>query len=170
MRDLAANGFAVTIQRVLGKLLPMGNTTVFQELSIGDIAVRVGLSVIAGTLIGLERLFHHKEAGLKTNTLVALGAGIFGMIATNSNYMPNWSASQFSIGVITGVGFLGSGIVLRNTHHIQGVNSAATIWVSAGVGLACGMGEYGIGYVSLLAVILVQICHRWIEDRVNIRS
>jgi putative Mg2+ transporter-C (MgtC) family protein len=141
-----------------------------QALSVQDIAMRVGTSVLGGTAIGLERLWYHKAAGLKTNTLVALGAAIFGMIGENSQFLQNWSASQFSIGVITGVGFLGSGIMMQRADHVQGVNSAATIWVSAGVGLACGMGEYGVGLISLFAVIFVQFVHRWIESKVHQES
>lgn len=123
--------------------------------------------MLSGTLIGLERLWHHKVAGLKTNTLVCLGATIFGMISTNSQYMQNWSGSQFAIGVITGVGFLGSGIILQGSGHIQGVNSAATIWVASGVGLAVGMGEYGLGLISLAAILIVQFTHKTIESRVD---
>jgi putative Mg2+ transporter-C (MgtC) family protein len=139
----------------------------FQDLGPYEIVLRVCASVAAGTLIGLERLWRHKVAGLKTNTLVSLGSAIFGLISTNSQWVPNWSASQFSIGVITGVGFLGSGIMLRGPGHVQGINSAATIWVSAGIGLACGMGEYGLGFISLAAVLLVQFVHRWIEDKIE---
>jgi putative Mg2+ transporter-C (MgtC) family protein len=139
----------------------------FQDLSPIDITFRIGASVFAGSLIGLERLWHHKAAGLKTNTLVSMGSAIFGLISTNSQWVQNWSASQFSIGVITGVGFLGSGIILHGGEHIQGINSAATIWVSAGVGLACGMGEYGLAFISLAAVLIVQFIHRWVENKVS---
>jgi putative Mg2+ transporter-C (MgtC) family protein len=139
----------------------------FQALGANEILLRVAASVLAGSLIGLERLWRHKAAGLKTNTLVSLGSAIFGLISTNSEHIPNWSASQFSIGVITGVGFLGSGIILQGTRHIQGVNSAATIWVAAGVGLACGMGEYGMAFISLGAILFVQFFHRWIEEKVR---
>ena len=92
------------------------------------------------------------------------------MISTNSEYLPNWSGSQFAIGVITGVGFLGSGIILQGQQHVQGVNSAATIWVASGVGLAIGMGQYGLGFVSLFAILLVQFTHRLIEARVTSRN
>ncbi len=139
----------------------------FQTLGAEEIALRVSIGVFAGTLIGLERLWNHKEAGLKTNTLVCLGATIFGLISTNSQYLQNWSGSQFAIGVITGVGFLGSGIILQGHGHVQGVNSAATIWVASGVGLAVGMGEYGLGLISLAAILAVQFTHRKIEAKVN---
>lgn len=145
----------------------MNNIVLFPELSGAEVTLRVVSAVLVGTAIGMERLWHHKEAGLKTNTLVCLGAAIFGMIASNSNSFQNWSASQFTIGVITGVGFLGSGIILRGQDHVQGVNSAATIWVASGVGLACGMGEYGLTLVSVGAILFVQFCHRWIETLVS---
>jgi putative Mg2+ transporter-C (MgtC) family protein len=138
----------------------------FQDLDLMEISLRIFFSIIAGSLIGLERLWHHKEAGLKTNTLVCMGATIFGMISTNSSALPLWSASQFSAGIITGVGFLGSGIILQRNQHIQGVNSAATIWVSAGLGLACGVGQYGLAIVALVAVLVVQFFHRWVESKV----
>ena len=143
------------------------NTHPLQNLEMAETVLRVASAVLAGTLIGLERLWHHKEASLKTNTLVALGAAIFGIISMSMNGIPNWSASQLSVGVLTGVGFLGSGIIFQRTGHIQGINSAATIWVSAGVGLACGMGQYELALISLLATLAVQFLHRWIESKVG---
>ena len=145
----------------------MSSPIMFQNLNEVEIAIRVFASVIAGSLIGFERLWYHKIAGLKTNTLVCLGATIFGMISTNSQYLQNWSGSQFAIGVITGVGFLGSGIILQGSGHVQGVNSAATIWVASGVGLALGMGQFGLGFISLIAIMLVQLIHRKIESTVT---
>lgn len=142
----------------------------FQLLSVNEVFLRVVLGVFAGSLIGLERLLHHKVAGLKTNTLVCLGATIFGMIATNSAFIHNWSASQFAIGVITGVGFLGSGIILQGPANVQGVNSAATIWVASAVGLSLGMGEFGLGLVSLAAILTVQYTHRRFEAAVVSRE
>lgn len=131
-----------------------------------EMNLRIAAAILAGTLIGFERLWRHKEAGLKTNTLVALGACIFGLIGAEST-LPNWSASQFAIGVITGVGFLGSGIMLKDKGHVQGINSAATVWVSAAIGLACGMGEYAIAFSSLCGSLIVQILHRTIEGKVS---
>jgi putative Mg2+ transporter-C (MgtC) family protein len=142
----------------------------FQNLSLNEICLSVGAATLAGSLIGLERLWRHKSAALKTNTLVSLGACVFGMMSVNSSFLQNWSASQFSIGVITGVGFLGSGIMIHDQGRIQGINSAATVWVSAGVGLACGMGEYALAGVTLVAVLIVQFLHRWIESKVNTDS
>ena len=147
--------------------LPLILGTAFQSLPPAEVGIRVAASILTGSLIGLERLWRHKEAGFKTNTLVSLGAALFGMIATNSSFLQNWSASQFSIGVITGVGFLGSGIILQGTNHVQGINSAATVWVSSGIGLACGMGEYGLAGFSLFGMLFVQFFHRWIENRMN---
>lgn len=146
--------------------------TFFQELQPGEISLRLFMAALGGSLIGIERLMRHKEAGLKTNTLVALGASVFGLIAANSAYLANWSASQFATGVVTGIGFLGSGVILqRGTQgsqdiaHLQGVNSAATIWSSAGLGLACGLGQYGLSLMALVAILIVQVLHRWIEER-----
>lgn len=145
----------------------MDTSSLFQSLGLTVVLARVLCGVLAGTLIGLERLWHHKQAGLKTNTLVCLGATIFGMIATNSQHLQNWSGSQFAMGVVTGVGFLGSGIILQGPGHIQGVNSAATIWVASGVGLAIGMGEFGLAFVSLAGILIVQFTHRRIESKVD---
>jgi putative Mg2+ transporter-C (MgtC) family protein len=136
-----------------------------QTLPTAEIAVRLASAVLIGTAIGLERMWHHKVAGLKTNTLVTLGAAIFGIISADASFLPNWSASQFSIGVITGIGFLGSGIMIQGGGHIQGINSAATIWVAAATGLACGFGEYTLAILSLIAVVTVQFVHKWIENR-----
>lgn len=139
------------------------NDPFVRTLAPATVVLRIVFAVLAGSLIGLERLLNHKQASLKTNTLVALGSCVFGLIATDSYFLPSWSASQFSIGVITGIGFLGSGIMMHNSNQLQGVNSAATIWVSAGIGLACGLGEGAIATWSLIACLGVQYLHRWIE-------
>jgi putative Mg2+ transporter-C (MgtC) family protein len=139
-------------------------------IPIVDLCMSIGSAVVAGSLIGLERLWHHKAAALKTNTLVCLGACIFSVIGMNGTNLPNWSASQFSMGVIAGVGFLGSGIMMQSKGHIQGINSAATIWVSAGIGLACGMAEYELAGVALAATLFVQVFHRWAESLVYNRK
>lgn len=111
------------------------------------ISMRLGAAVLVGGLIGLNRDLHRKPAGVRTHALVSLGAALIVIVA-----LPPGSAdphrydalSRVVQGVLTGIGFLGAGVILRNPHkqHISGLTTAATIWLTALLGVACGVGLY----------------------------
>jgi len=102
-----------------------------------EIILRLSLSLIFGLIIGIERQWHHKNAGLKTNTLVAVGSTAFAMISEHG-FGPNSNPAQVAAGVVTGIGFLGAGVIMRRGGSIQGINTAATLWASAAVGSCAG--------------------------------
>jgi putative Mg2+ transporter-C (MgtC) family protein len=108
-----------------------------------------------GIVIGLERQFRQHTAGLRTNALVALGAALFVSI---SLLVPNESSStRMASYVVSGIGFLGGGVILREGFNVRGMNTAATLWCSAAVGSLAGMGfvpQAAIGTVAVLAIHL----------------
>src|SRR5215831_13021146 len=107
-------------------------------MSITEIFLRLLFSFICGTIVGLERQWRHKNAGLKTNTLVAVGATTFTIVAElgfGGAYLP-----QVAAGVVTGIGFIGGGVIMKRGASVQGINSAATLWATASIGLAIGRG------------------------------
>src|SRR5882724_7245501 len=118
-----------------------------------EMALRLGLSFFFGCLIGIERQWHHKNAGLKTNTLVAVGACAFSLIA-EYGFSPGTGLGQVAGGVVTGIGFIGGGVILRHGGSVQGINSAATLWATASVGLALGLGNYRLA-ILVFALVLV---------------
>ena len=126
-----------------------------------DIAARLGLAVLLGGAVGFERESHNRPAGFRTHILVCVGAalimmvsayGFTGRIGTGYQVDPGRIAAQ----VVTGVGFLGAGTILRHRGGIQGLTTAASIWTVSAVGLAVGIG-FNAGAIMGTAVILVSL-------------
>src|SRR5947199_2963780 len=104
-----------------------------------DFMLRLLLAAGLGAAIGLEREYRQKPAGLRTNILIALGSALFTTVSiaiASAGGTPDRIAAQ----IVTGVGFLGGGAILRSGKSVHGMTTAATIWVNAAVGLACGAG------------------------------
>src|SRR5882757_10011624 len=104
---------------------------------LGDSALRLGLALLLGCAIGIERQWHQKMAGLRTNALVALGAS--GFVAF-SWLVDHGDPTRIAAQVVTGIGFLGAGVILREGVNVPGLNTAATLWCSAMVGTFAGGG------------------------------
>ncbi|MFH6785019.1 MULTISPECIES: MgtC/SapB family protein [Methylobacterium] len=129
-------------------------------LSTLDICLRLGAAVLAGGLVGLNREMHAKPVGVRTLGLVALGAALVTLAGSGfTGDGTDANASRAIQGTITGIGFLGAGVIVRgNGHRVHGLTTAAAIWVTAALGIVCGLGAYrplalGIGF--LLATLLV---------------
>ena len=114
--------------------------------------IPIVLAMALGGIIGLEREIHHKPAGLRTIILISTGAVLFTVIAENLADIN--AAMRVVQGVITGVGFIGAGAIMRDRVSVHGVTTAATIWLTTGIGIACGMRMYEIAIgVTFLALI-----------------
>jgi putative Mg2+ transporter-C (MgtC) family protein len=134
-----------------------------------EIAGRLLLSALFGTIVGIERQWRHKNAGLKTNALVSVGATSFGLIALGS-FGPGGNPTQIAASVVTGIGFIGAGVIMHRGASIQGINTAATLWAAAGMGLAIGQGSYQLASCVLGTVLLVQFSLQWAANFINKRS
>ncbi len=132
-------------------------------------ALQLLMSALFGTLVGIERQWRHKNAGLKTNALVSVGATSFGLIAMHG-FGPGSQPTQIAAGVVTGVGFIGAGVIMHRGANLQGINSAATLWAAAGMGLALGQGYYSLAAYILLVVLITQFSLQWATDYINKRS
>jgi len=112
---------------------------------------------VAGFLIGYERGSRGIRAGVRTNTMVCLGAMLFALI---SNNVDPHSATRIAAGVVTGIGFLGAGIIMHQKGNVQGLTTAATIWMSAAIGLAIGFGWYLVAVMAtLLSFLILKMPH-----------
>jgi len=125
------------------------------------------LAVFLGAIVGWERFVDHKPAGLRTHTLVAMGAaGV--MIAARGMMGEDPAAhrelSRVVQGVITGIGFLGAGSILQSGGHVRGLTTAASIWVVAAIGVAAGGGETGYAVALTVATWIVLRGFRLLED------
>src|SRR5947207_7617681 len=119
-----------------------------------ETAMRLGAALILGAVLGLNRELHGKPAGLRTHALVSLGAAVATIIVLKS---PDGSLAadpnaigRVVQGLLTGIGFLGAGVILRDPNgHVTGLTTAATIWICAVLGVACGL-----GYRSVLGIAI----------------
>lgn len=140
------------------------------EATVGqwEFIVRIVIAAICGGAIGLERSHRQKEAGIRTHIIVALGSalltiiskyGFFDVIITDSISL---DASRLAANVITGISFLGAGVIFLKGGSIKGLTTAAGLWTTSGIGLALGAGMYTVGIFSTVLVVLVQyILHRY---------
>ena len=120
-------------------------------------AMRVVLAVFLGGFIGWERETHGREAGIRTYAAVSLGACVFAVISTHVTTGNN--PHVIAAGVVTGVGFLGAGVIMRDGGSVVGLTTAATIWASAAVGLAIGYGMYLLGTLVSVLVFCILAAH-----------
>ncbi len=143
------------------------------ELSV--FALRLAAAMLAGGLIGLERELSNKSAGLKTNMLVSIGACIYVLI--NLSLVESQGAGDPTriIGqIVTGIGFLGGGVILHRGLNVHGLTTAATIWCSAAVGCLAGLGMFKEAGVATLAVLTVNFALKkldgWFDDEIQKRK
>ena len=135
------------------------------DLDAAAIAIRLGAAVLAGALIGIDREFRNKPAGLRTHALVSLGAAVV-VLATIGSSPGNADAVSRAVqGIITGIGFLGAGVIMQHEaeRRIEGLTTAASIWVAAGLGIACGAGLVELALIALGAILVVLVGGGWIE-------
>lgn len=121
-------------------------------------AVSILLATLLGSLIGLERQWRQRFAGLRTNALVATGAAAFAAAAVSPLCQGN--PSPFLGAIVSGIGFLGAGVIFKEDFNVSGLNTAATLWCSAGVGTLSGMGLWQEGLVLAAVVIGINIILR----------
>jgi putative Mg2+ transporter-C (MgtC) family protein len=130
--------------------------------AVVEIVVRLALAVGLAGLLGAERELADQPAGLRTHALVSLGAALFTVAGTGiAGTDPTRVAAQ----VVTGVGFLGGGAILREGATVKGLTTAASLWVAAAVGLAAGLGAYGAASAATLVAIVVLFVLKLVEDR-----
>jgi len=135
-------------------------------LNIQDIAIRMAWALVLGSAVGFERQFHQKMAGLKTNALVALGAAGFVCFATEAGRgNPSVVAAQ----IVTGIGFLGAGVIMREGISVHGLNTAATLWCSAMVGALAGYGMWQAAGIAAALLLGANVALRPIANRLNVR-
>ena len=137
-------------------------------LAPSEIILRIALALVAGAIIGVEREWRHKAAGIKTTTLVALGSAAFALMS--DTFGPNnHSPAQLAAAVISGIGFIGAGVIIHRGASVQGVTTAATLWAAASLGVAIGLGYFVVGAAVFVAVLVVQFGMRRAVSAVEAR-
>jgi putative Mg2+ transporter-C (MgtC) family protein len=123
-------------------------------MSTSELLLRLLLAAGLGAAIGLEREFRRKPAGLRTNILIALGAALFTMVSIALAH-DGGTTDRVAAQIVTGIGFLGAGAIMRTGENVHGMTTAATIWVNAAVGMAAGAGEYVMASVATGVTLVV---------------
>ena len=122
--------------------------------------IKVGLAVLCGGLLGLERQYKNKIAGFRTIILICLGSTLFTIVAQTSGNLA-------AMNIVTGVGFIGAGVIFKDNAGVSGLTTAAVIWVSAGIGMVIGSEHYLLGVVSTFVVLIVLVTFGILEDYID---
>ena len=114
-----------------------------------------------GTLIGAERSFIHKEAGMKTHSLVSMGAAVFVLVsealAVKYAGHAGFNPAQIASNIVVGIGFLGAGSIILQGSRLKGITTAGGLWVTAGIGMATGFGFFSLAIIATVLVLLIFI-------------
>ncbi|MGO3184367.1 MAG: MgtC/SapB family protein [Aequorivita sp.] len=134
-----------------------------------EFLLRLCTAIFAGICIGVERQWHHKSTGLKTTMLVATGAAIFVLLSIQYAASSKVDVTRIIAQVVTGVGFLGAGIIFREGANIHGLSSAATIWCSAAIGCVAASGYFLETFICTALIIILNITleplEKWLKNR-----
>lgn len=139
------------------------------SLDIAQILLRLGLAAVFGAAVGIEREVHGQPAGMRTHALVSTGAALFTLVGAygfrtgfgHASIDPTRIAAQ----VVSGIGFIGAGAIVRDGGSVRGVTTAAALWATAGLGMACGAGELSIAISAFLVVVATLIGLRLARER-----
>lgn len=135
----------------LGEILPVA------------ILTKIWLVSLLSGLIGLEREFRQKTAGLRTHLLVGLGSTVFTILSFQGFPGPMSDPSRVAAQIVTGIGFIGAGAILRQGLSVRGLTTAATLWLVAAIGMSVGAGDYGLAVAATFSALVALVVLSWVE-------
>ncbi|WP_306349773.1 MgtC/SapB family protein [Flavobacterium sp. '19STA2R22 D10 B1'] len=135
-------------------------------LTIYEFAIRLALAFALGLAIGIERQWRQKSAGLRTNTLVSVGSATFILLSVSVSGATG-DPSRVAAQIVSGIGFLGAGVIMKDGLSVQGLNTAATIWCSAAVGSLVGIGLFAEASMTAFCVIIAHVALRPLGAQLN---
>jgi putative Mg2+ transporter-C (MgtC) family protein len=118
-----------------------------------DVLMKLAVSLVIGLIIGGERQYRNKSAGFRTIALICLGATVFTILSDKVGQATG--GSRIAANVVTGIGFLGAGAIMREGLNVTGLTTASTIWLAAALGMAVGIGEYALAWSSMILTFFV---------------
>jgi putative Mg2+ transporter-C (MgtC) family protein len=140
-----------------------------QMLLTGGGAGRLLCAAALGGAIGVDREYHHRPSGVRTNVLICFGAAMFTFLSPIVAGPSGNNLGQIASNIVQGIGFLGAGLVLHNRDRVSGLTSAATVWAVASIGMACGAGLYFPAIFATVLVLVVLEFVRQLEYRANLK-
>jgi putative Mg2+ transporter-C (MgtC) family protein len=136
-------------------------------VAISEFLARLGVAAILGIAIGFERQWRQRATGLHTSSLVAIGAALFALL---DRFLSAGDTTRIVAGVVTGVGFIAGGVILRSGINVTGLNTAATIWATAAVGAFAGFGYWAEATAGAILIILLNFALQPLADAINARA
>jgi putative Mg2+ transporter-C (MgtC) family protein len=147
------------------------NLTLIPQAITGSLPIRLLVACLLGGAVGFERDIHGRAAGLRTNMLVSMGAALFMLlsVAMAQIYSPGWESAGLRVDpgriaaqIVTGIGFLGAGAIIKAGFNIRGLTTAACLWLSAGIGMAAGAGFFEMAIlVTLIGLFVLVVVNRF---------
>lgn len=142
-----------------------------------DIAYRLAVSLVIGGLIGLERSYHGRPAGFRTHALVCLSTSLLMLVTVyETRWVPSIAQGRISLdptrmaqGIMTGIGFLGAGTIIREGLSVRGLTTAASIWITAAIGILVGIGFYFPAILATVLALGTLSVFRWIESKIPVQ-
>jgi len=133
--------------------------------------IRLSVAMLLGMILGVERVFAHKTAGMRTYALVAMGSALFVIISemlfqSHGNTL-SFDPTRLAAQIISGVGFLGAGLIIFKDEKLMGLTTATGIWVSAGIGMASGFGLIGLAVVATILTLFIFIALWYVEQSIK---
>ena len=138
-----------------------------------ELVQRLLLAAALGAALGVERELRQKSAGLRTNILIAVGSALFTVMSIELSSGTGTDPTRIAAQIVTGIGFLGAGAIMRTDAGVQGLTTAATVWVNAAVGVAAGGGRYHLALIATgvtLSVLLVLVPIERLIERCSARK
>jgi putative Mg2+ transporter-C (MgtC) family protein len=139
-----------------------------------EIVRRLVLAAGLGAVLGFERELRQKSAGLRTNILIAVGSALFTLMSSELATAAGADPTRIAAQIVTGIGFLGAGAIMRTGTGVQGLTTAATVWVNAAIGVAAGGGRYHLAFiataVTMSVLLLIAPIEATIDRRLGIRK
>ena len=127
--------------------------------------VKLGMAVLIGGIIGVEREFQDKAAGFRTIILITVGSTLFTIFSLNMD--PGFTKTRIAANIVTGIGFLGAGAIIREGGRIAGMTTAATVWLSAALGMGIGAGELIFVSIATFVIVVVLLIFPHFEERID---
>jgi len=153
--------WATVWQTVKGEFSDLGSTA-----DVTQVLMRLGLALVLGGVIGFEREISRRDAGMRTHMMVAVGAALFVVVPLQAGFSQD-NMSRVLQGLVSGIGFLGAGAVIKlsEQREVRGLTTAASLWLSAGVGVAAGLGREATAILSVLIALLILSGARFMKGR-----
>ena len=143
----------------------------FIDITTLDITIRLLIALVLGMVIGTERVWAHKTAGMRTYALVAMGSALFVIISNEMvKYYTGFSGLNplmITAQIVVGVGFIGSGLIFAKDSKLMGITSATSLWVSAGIGMAAGFKLFNIAIIATVLTLFIFIVLWFVEEQLK---